>query len=159
MPALTADDVTVTLLPEDVDFTQMLRKLCVVGIAFGDGSKTYPSGGIPLPDKGRFGMSKEIRFVSFAEPANGYVYRYDKDNHKLRIFYASHDLKFINGTGGAALGIDTTNAELEVNNTGGFTITGANAATKGGVLPAALVEVPTSHTPAATTLEALVLGE
>lgn len=87
MAALTADDVTVTLLPEDVDFTQQLRKLNLVTLSFGDGSKTYPSGGIPLPDKGRFGMSREIRFMLFADPNNGYLYVYDRTHHKLRIYF------------------------------------------------------------------------
>lgn len=159
MPALTADDVMVSLAPEDIDFTQGLRKLNLVTITFGDGSKTYPSGGIPLPDKGRFGMNREIRFMHIALPANGYVYSYDRANHKLRIFYASHDLKFIQGTGGDTVGIDAANAELETTTTGGKTIAGNTAATKGGVLPSPLVEVPTTHAPAATTLEALLLGE
>lgn len=118
MASLTADDVIVTLTPEDVDFTQQLRKLNVVALSFGDGSKTYPSGGIPLPDKANFGM-REIRFMLFAQPLNGYVYRYDRANHKLRIFFCDYD-----------------------------------ASADG-----PLAEVGTSHAPAATSLEALVLGE
>ncbi len=91
MPPLTADDVTVELLPADADFTQGLRKQNFVTIAFGDGSKTYPSGGIPLPDKGKFGMFKEIRQMLIFQPADGYEYRYDRANHKLRIFFCDYD--------------------------------------------------------------------
>lgn len=119
MAALTADDVNITIVPEDVDFTHQLRKMNVVSITFGDGSKTYPTGGVPLPDKARFGTGKDIRFMSIAQPLNGYVYAYDRTNHKLKIFYCDYD-----------------------------------ASSDG-----ALIEVPSTHAPAATTLEALVLGE
>ncbi|MCL6547171.1 MAG: hypothetical protein K6T61_18330 [Bryobacteraceae bacterium] len=119
MAALTADDVTVQLLPENVDFTHSLRKFNLVSIAFGDGSKTYPSGGVPLPDKTSFGMTREIAAMLLLPPSNGYVYRYDRANHKVRVFFCNYD-----------------------------------AAADG-----PLAEVDTSHAPAATTLEALVLGE
>ncbi|MDI6854400.1 MAG: hypothetical protein QME75_12445 [Deltaproteobacteria bacterium] len=111
--------MSVQLLPENVDFTQQLRKLNLVTIAFGDGSKTYPSGGIPLPDKGRFGMLQAILAMIFMQTADGYVYGYDKTNHKLRIFFCDYDA----------------------------------------LADGPLAEVGTSHAPAATTLEVLVLGE
>jgi len=93
--------------------------MAFVSLAFGDGSKTYPTGGIPLPDKSKFGMNQQIQFMALMPPANGYVYVYDKANHKLVIQYGDYD--------------------------------------KGSDGP--LIEVPNTHAPAATTLEALVIGE
>lgn len=91
MADLTANDVTVTLNPQDVDFLQFNKALFPT-ISFGDGAKTYGSGnGIPLPDLAHFGLHKEIKRARISQPGNGFIYSFDRANHKLRIFYADYD--------------------------------------------------------------------
>ncbi len=160
MPALTANDVTVTYdrKTDEVQVGEYYDSMPT--ISFGNSSLTYPTNGVPLPAIGKLGpFRREIKRFMIEQPLNGYVYAYDATNHTIRIYLSSHDLKFIQGTGGGAVGIDGSNTELEVDLTGGKTIAGADAATKGGVLPSPLVEVPTTHAPAATTLRVWIRGQ
>ncbi|MEW6385912.1 MAG: hypothetical protein AB1491_00125 [Thermodesulfobacteriota bacterium] len=153
-------DVAATVTILERDFTDF-NKETLAQAAFGNGTDNYPSGGIPLGDKSRFGMHKKVKRVFVEQPIDGYFYKIDYSNEadiRLRIFQACLDLKFIDGSGGASLGVDVANAELEVNNTGGKTILGADAATKGGVLPGPLAEVPTSHKPPATVVKFEIKG-
>ena len=85
MADLATSDVAVTLNPQNVDFMTH-NKVTMPAIAFGDGALTYPAGGIPMPDLAHFGLNKEIKRVDIEQPANGYVYHFDRTNHKLRIF-------------------------------------------------------------------------
>ena len=90
MAALTASDVTVTLTQADIDRSPDRAGFKTYPtITFGDGAKTYPSGGIPLPAKEKFGFNLEVKNIRFIQPANGNSYHYDKTNHKLRIFTAT----------------------------------------------------------------------
>lgn len=163
MADLTANDITVTLDPRDIEELGMGKKISFPKISFGGEGKFYGSNnGIPLPSMGSFGMKKEVKRSLLEQPGDGYQYvidRSDQANLKLRIFYACLDLKFIEGTGGDALGVDVTNVELETTTTGGKTILGADAATKGGVLPGPMVEVPATFAPGATVLEGVVIGQ
>jgi hypothetical protein len=89
MADLEAADVTVTLPQQDVDFLAMGKRISFPSIAFGDGSDTYPAGGIPLPAIAAFGMKRAIKRMHIEQPANGNNYHYDLANHKLRIFTAT----------------------------------------------------------------------
>lgn len=91
MAAMTASDVTVTASRSLQDLAPAgERKMAVASIAFGDAALTYPSGGIPLPVKGQFGFKHQIDFCIPSEVgANGNTYKYDKTNHKLRIWTAT----------------------------------------------------------------------
>jgi hypothetical protein len=84
---LVVADVAVTLLPEDMDYSPQAKTVSLPDITFGagDGSLLYPALGIPMPDLSKFGMRKEIKRVHIEQPANGYVYHFDRANHKLRI--------------------------------------------------------------------------
>lgn len=159
MAALTADDVTVTLAQQDRDMMGIAIKVSYPTIAFGGAGKTYPANGIPMPAIGHFGMNKAIKFVTIMQPhGNGYHYRWDLDNHKLRVYYANHDMLFIGGITAtepvAIQGGDTLGKNAATNRT----VSGASYATKGGVVPTPLTEVPTTHAPAATTIKLKIEG-
>lgn len=90
MADLAASDVTVNMTPQDVDFLQF-NKVVFPTITFGDGDKTYGAGnGISMPSLDNFDLHKEIRRAKVIQPANGYVYHFDRANHKLRIFYGDY---------------------------------------------------------------------
>jgi hypothetical protein len=88
MAALTSTDVTVTLNPWDVDRSPDgrigIRTFPVV--AFGDGKLTYPALGVPMPAIAKFGFLRAIKRAYFEQPANGFIYHFDRANHKIRIF-------------------------------------------------------------------------
>lgn len=112
MADLTANDVTVTLTDQDVDF-MTFNKVVMPKIAFGDGAKTIPAGGIPLPDLNHFGLHKEIKRGRVEHQADGYIYRVDRENHKLMVFFADYDA----GADGPlieAAGVAIAATELEV---------------------------------------------
>jgi hypothetical protein len=46
----------------------------------------YPALGIPQPALGKFGFNFAIKRVYIEQPANGFIYSFDRANHKLRIF-------------------------------------------------------------------------
>lgn len=89
MAEMAATDVTVTLTPDDFDRSPDKGIITFPSISFGNGSLTYPSGGIPMPDLGKFGMQFALKRVLFEQPANGNNYCFDRANHKLRIFTAT----------------------------------------------------------------------
>lgn len=89
MGALVATDVTVTLSLQDMDYTAQGGVRSFPSMIFGNGVKTYPALGIPLPDLKKFGMKKRIKRAYIENPANGYVYHFDRANHKLRIFQSA----------------------------------------------------------------------
>lgn len=157
---LTAADVTVTLSLQEMDYSAQGRVRSFPMLTFGGAGKTYGSGnGIPMPDIKKFGMKKEIKRVYIEKPANGYGYHFDRVNHKLRILQAANDLKFIGGiTATEPVAIDGGDT-LGKNAATNRTILAADSATKGGVIPGPLVEVPATHAPAATVLYLEVVGQ
>lgn len=86
MADLTAANVAVEL-PVVVDRSMDKYLRTFPKITFGNGVLTYPANGIPLPDKGKFGLNFEClrAYVNEADP-NGYKYVIDKTNWKLQIF-------------------------------------------------------------------------
>ena len=89
MTALASTDVTVTASQADNDLVPSgPKKIVMATVAFGDGSLTYPTGGVPLPDKSVFGFKKQIQMGIIEDPYNGvatYFHRYDSTNHKIKI--------------------------------------------------------------------------
>jgi hypothetical protein len=59
-----------------------------ITITFGDGVNTYPAGGVVLPTFGSFGMTRQLDYVLLVDASNpdGFVYKYDQTNNKLRIY-------------------------------------------------------------------------
>jgi hypothetical protein len=87
---LVAADVTYTIL--DKDKAESGDQLNVVQMVFGDGVDTYPSGGVPLT-KGNMGCPTRIKSLSWVDDAsaNGFVYKYDYTNEKIRIYQGDND--------------------------------------------------------------------
>jgi hypothetical protein len=83
MSDLAASDVTVTV---NEVITAGRKHRNDVKIVFGDGALTYPSGGVPMPTFGSFGMIRNIEKLALydSNDASGIIWKYDKDNHKLR---------------------------------------------------------------------------
>lgn len=89
MADLAAADVAVSIPSSNRDFggVHTGKNLSIATLTFGDGSKTYPAGGIPMPAIGQFGYRKALDFVAVEPPpGNGFVYKFDRANHKLKIF-------------------------------------------------------------------------
>lgn len=85
MPDIASGDVTYAVVSKSVDESGNKRN--VVTATFGDGVLTYPAGGIPLL-KAQFGCPNVIKTLDLfsAASANGFVYKYDQVNAKIRIY-------------------------------------------------------------------------
>ena len=83
MADLASTDVTITVV--QARRTERARQNRVK-IEFGDGALTYPTGGVPLPDFGNFGLKKSLEYLILFDEndATGIVWKYDYDNKKLR---------------------------------------------------------------------------
>lgn len=165
MSALVAGDVAYTQQNRgsvnDAGFTVKTLKL-----VFGDGAKTYPAGGIPLSSLSAQGFPTIVATFNFIDQssADGFVYKYDSVNQKLRIYQMAahaHPLVLKNAAvaDGATTRVNAGTNLLGANTGSDITVAGAGA--NGGVqnsTAGALAEVATSFAPAATTLYASVSG-
>lgn len=93
MTALASTDVTVTVT--NLDIIKLPNGcLSMPQIAFGNAALTYPANGVPLPAIGRLGdfRSAISRGLVFDDnPGAGYLYKYDKTNHTIRIWQGDYD--------------------------------------------------------------------
>lgn len=87
MPDIAASNVAVTVEHRQIEGKKRRNR---IKIAFGDGSLTYPSGGVPMPGFEKFGMKRNIDFLILTDAANGngLVWKYDQTNRKLRGYWA-----------------------------------------------------------------------
>lgn len=153
MAKITAALVTVTLNPEDIDRSPdgRIGVRTFPTVAYGDGILEYTALGIPMPAIGKFGFNFAIKRAYIEQPANGFIYHFDRANHKLRIFQGSaldavsanvvlpdhaHSLVILANNAGAgtqiiAAGANTANHALVSNIATGDTIPGGNTANKG----------------------------
>lgn len=86
MADIAAGDVTYTINRRDFEAGRGYKN--EVTITFGDGTDTYPSGGVPL-NAGKMGLpAGVIHELTFTEDAagNGLVYKYDKSANTIRIY-------------------------------------------------------------------------
>lgn len=85
MADIAAGNVTYTLVRKYIREDSMRGYLWTV--AFGNGSLTYPSGGIPLT-KASMGCPNSITNAQIYSPASadGLLYKYDQANNKIRIY-------------------------------------------------------------------------
>ena len=105
MPDLVAADVTVNLATlntavgnntnrnYDIEIVGR-RKHAHVAIAFGDGAKTYPPGGVPMPDFGSFFLVRNLEDVILTDEASASALeaKYDTANNKIRLYSAGAEL-------------------------------------------------------------------
>ncbi len=85
MPDLGATDVSVALAHQDTDFLQF-NKVIMPAITLGDGVKTVPAGGVPMPDLAHFGLHKEIARAFVVPNGDGRDYVFNRATHKLQMF-------------------------------------------------------------------------
>jgi len=90
MVDMVASDLTYTIKHQKRTYNA--RNNNVVTVAFGDGALDYPAGGIPLT-KGKMGAPTLLESLNFSDSgnANGFVYKYDQANEKIRIYQGDND--------------------------------------------------------------------
>ena len=158
MAALTSADVTLTKIKKQ---RVGLMRESLYKVAFGDGAKTVPTNGVPLPVLGQFGL-KRVDFHQLAPVTiNGYQYRYDEVNHSIRIFESAVHTHYLVFKANAAANA-VTMAANSLHNASAGDLTIAGGGDDGGIMTVAgkpLAEVPVSHAPAATTLRLLLRGK
>ena len=157
MVALAASNVTATVSVRDRQIfgPPPAKKGVIVELTFGNGTLTYPSGGVPLPAKEQFGFKKEIAFGEIEQPyGNGFFYKYDRTNHKLLIYVQGVTM---DSTGASAM--DTIGGMAE--NSGGWSdgiqIAGASTADATYDL-GGMIEMKTFVAPASATLRVMFVG-
>lgn len=102
MADLTASDVTFTIRKRD---KLQNRYVVYAKLAFGDSSKTYPSGGVPITSE-KFGFVRPLSLEVVESDGNVLMYRYDLGSETLRIFYPTDEQLF-----------DRNRAAVEMGNT------------------------------------------
>lgn len=85
MTALAATDITVTFGTRRIHGKQ---KRNAVKLAFGNGTLTYPSGGVPIPAVGVLGMVRNLEHLIIydQDAGSGIIWKYDTTNSKLRAY-------------------------------------------------------------------------
>lgn len=83
MADLASSDVTITVEERRILGNQKRNR---VKIVFGNGTLTYPSGGVPMPAKEKFGLPFKLDYLNLldSDSPSGLQWKYDKTNNKLR---------------------------------------------------------------------------
>lgn len=80
MAAIGTTDVTYTLVRT---WLSLKERQAIVDVTYGDGVKTYPTGGVPLL-KNSLGMKRNVDAIIVAgAPTNAYTYKADATNLKI----------------------------------------------------------------------------
>ena len=162
MSALVAGSVTYSL--QKARKLSDSRNLNLVKLTFGDGSLTYPTGGIPLTIA-KLGCPTTVESLMIVDKGtSGYDFKYDATNKKLVMFQNAahaHDILALGGlTSSEALFLDASQ-KFGKNAATNRTVAGANSATTGGIQsaePGANEQVPSTVAPAAQTIYVEVIG-
>jgi len=153
MAAIASTDLTLTIEQQTRAGNQKRNR---VKIVFGNGTLTYPSGGVPLPSKGSFGFGHNLDHVILidADDASGIVWKVDQANKKLRGYIQG---VVVSAAGAATMddfALDTAAEPLATAVSVSFTDnTGAGTKYLG-----KLIELTTTHAPAAQTLYVEAVG-
>ena len=151
MVALAAADWTVTI---DQKRIMPKQKRWRVKLVIGDGAKTYPTGGIPLPAYNTLGFVRYIDHVILMEDdsALGRGMKWDKANAKLKLFAQGVT------TGATAAGA-LANGAFAVNSAAAETVVRfSNTAISTSYDFGPLAELPSTIAPAQFTVWAEVVG-
>lgn len=107
MVALASSDVTLTIDPATRVTGEKNRRICNVTIAFGDGVKTYPVNGVPLPAKGNFGVPRgNIESLDiFDSGASLAILSYDKTHHTIRMVHPTQQTAGTGNRDGVEYGV------------------------------------------------------
>ena len=157
MAAIASTNVAVTVAPakREMAGAGAFKNFTQAQIVFGDGSLTYPTGGVPLPALGNFGLHKGIDLALIEQPpANGFIYKFDRVNHKIKIF---------------TQGVRTGSTSATTNGNGALVEDSLSVEAAGPRLPntapdttydmGQLIELPAAIAPVAVTLDVLLIGE
>lgn len=112
MADLVAGDVTVTIRKKT---TQSRVRINYLTFAFGDGAKTYPAaGGIPMPSPLKMGLQAGVVYdlQLTQNPANGFIYKYDRVNNALKIWQCAASAAPMVELGNVAVAATTTDATI-----------------------------------------------
>ena len=95
MPDIASSDVTVTILETLGKLPRGIRRR--VSIAYGNGTLTYPTGGVPMPAASAFGFAVAMQPMNIIDDddAQGIFHKYDAANNKVRHWFPTQQ------TGGA----------------------------------------------------------
>lgn len=165
MANLVAADITVTVLKltkQDDSFKKNTLKL-----AFGDGAKTYPAGGVPVSLAALGCPNFVSSVVVFDDGISAYQWSYDQTNKKLVAKYApgvahSHALALKNAAvaDGATTRVNAGTNLLGANTGSDITVAGggANGGVQAATPGAAAFGEPSTVAIAAQTLKVIVIG-
>jgi hypothetical protein len=156
MGAFASTDITVTIAARDREIAgaQAGRNMTIATVAFGNGSLTYATGGVPMPAIGTFGFRNEIKQGLIQQPsANGFIYKYDATNRKIKIF--TQGVR----TGSTGAGAAENGARVEDS----FAAEGAarlpNTAVDTTYDIGQMIELPSGSAPAAVSMDILFIGD
>jgi hypothetical protein len=152
MADLVAADVTVTVDERTIVGKKRRNR---VTITFGDGAKTYPAGGVPLPAFGSFGHIRNLDYLTIfdVDDASGIMWKYDRTNNKLRGYRQGVR------TGSTAAADSTSGALLENMAAAETTLRGMGTAIDVDIDLGLLRELTSAgNPPAAQTLQAEATG-
>jgi len=92
MADIAAGDLTYTKQEGQDELTGGSKYRAVYQIEFGDGTDTYPSGGVALT-KGDLGCPNALESLMFVEDnaGDGYMYKFDKSAETLRIYQGDNN--------------------------------------------------------------------
>lgn len=101
MADLTAANVTVTVEEQNIVNGKRRNR---VKITFGDGALTYPAAGVPMPTFDKFGMKRNLDYLTIFDEndAVGQMFKYDMTNNKIRMY----EFDYPNAAEGPALELD-----------------------------------------------------
>jgi len=156
MVALAASDVTVTVSNRDKDIAhgRADKNITISSVAFGNGVLTYPTGGVPLPAIAQFGYQRAVDFCAIQEPyGNGFTYKYDATNHKIKIFTQG----MVTGSTAATTCANGALAENSAAAESAVRLSGSAVDTTYDL--GAMIELPATVAPAAATLKLMMMGE
>ena len=108
MAAIASANVTYTILPPMRKFESNEKQL-KFDVSFGNGTLTYPAGGISLL-KASLGCPNNLTtlMVENASASDGFVYKYDSAAQKLRIYQQNSTIGPLVELSGAATPAATT---------------------------------------------------
>jgi hypothetical protein len=162
MADIAAGDVTYAVLKQRK--LSDSRTFNLVRLSFGDGSLTYPAGGIPIT-KGKLGCPATVESMCIVDQGiSGYRFQYDQSAEKLVVLQApqhTHNMFILGGqTHDATLGLNASN--LGKNAATNITLNGLNSATTGGIVANSLSSVAPAEASAvaiaAQVIEVEVIG-
>lgn len=146
MADIANTDVTYSFIQKDKMFLGRRGYSARGTISFGNGTLTYPSGGIPLI-KGKIGLPRVLRSIKILESnAKGYQFEYDVSAEKIRLFQSPS--KAVTGNASAP----TVSFASNSGNVAADKVIGVNALSNGASLVAntALVNVTGVQAPTLT---------